>query len=1476
MEEFSDLPFIDEVVPPVAKALSELGYVTDVHRDIGAKALQAVVTEATGSARVVYVASHGKPSEDNPHRVDVVPADGRVGSGMDAAHWVDDAQQSGVPMLFLFDLCRSGRAARLPHLVHGSQTPVNAWVIAASGTDEDAYDGRFSIALAKVLNDIAENRLDTDPSRSHVSFKTVARQIQLRVEKMSGISQSVHSTPMDPAAEEPDLPFFPNRAFDPIAAKIADVDPALREFLDRDARHFAEKAGTQFVGRRSQLRALAPWLDDVEAGGLRVVTGNPGVGKSALLGVLACAAHPELVAVAERVRKRLWAQNPLGCPSPIKRLAAVHARGRTAGQVLASIAHQLDLDLTAEAAVDASVLAGLLPDAGEVPAVIVDALDETDDPTAVCAELVRLAGAVRSDGRPVVRMVVGTRPWPQFSALLDSARAVDGLIDLDNADPEEVRLDLVDHLTSFLAEMSGYELPHMRAIRDRLAHAVADRLTPPPGHRAEWGSFLVAGIFTRYLKRVRAADSVEAATELGHSVPTTLPRVLDLDLDANPEGHHIRAILAAIAQAKGEGIPLEIALPLAGVFTDIDAAHARALLPDALFYLRTTPDGDGTLLYRLFHQGLVDHLTQPTTGTATPTPDDVLTHLLDTHTTHDGSLRSWDTAPPYLLRHAPAYAQAADRLDELLVDTEFLVHGDPATLVPAFLHAHEALLSRAIYRASIGFHRDTDPATRRRFLALDAARHGATPLTSAFTERAEESTWMPVAATGGRIDPACRDTLTGHTGGVSAVACTVLDGRPIAVTGSWDGTVRVWNLTTGRQHGQPLTGHTGGVSAVACTVLDGRPIAVTGSWDCTVRVWNLTTGDQVGQPLTGHNDIVNAVACTVLDGRPMAVTGAEDDTVRVWNLTDLIPDQVNAVACTVLDGRPIAVTGAEDDTVRVWNLTTGQQHGQPLTGHTGMVNAVACTVLEGRPIAVTGAEDDTVRVWNLTTGQQHGQPLTGHTGGVLAVACTVLEGRPIAVTGAEDDTVRVWNLTTGQQHGQPLTGHTGGVLAVACTVLEGRPIAVTGAEDGTVRVWNLTTGQQHGQPLTGHTGTVNAVACTVLDGRPIAVTGATDETVRVWNLTTGQQHGAPLTGHTSRVDAAACTVLDGRPIAVTGSWDETVRVWDLTTGRQHGRSLTGHTDQVDAVACTVLDRRPIAVTGSWDGTVRVWDLTTGRQHGRSLTGHRGRVQAVACTVLDGRPIAVTGAEDDTVRVWNLTTGRQHGRSLTGHTGGVSAVACTVLDGRPIAVTGASDKTVRVWNLTTGRQRGRSLTGHTGQVYAVACTVLDGRPIAVTGASDKTVRVWNLTTGQQHGAPLTGHTSRVNAVACTVLDGRPIAVTGAEDDAVRIWDLTTGRQHGRPLTGHTGQVYAVACTVLDGRPIAVTGAEDRTVRVWDLTTRQCIDRIPLPTPCEALAAGAGNRLVVGFDSDVAFLTRVSPRSRERRTPGRPDTTTPEDS
>jgi WD40 repeat protein len=57
----------------------------------------------------------------------------------------------------------------------------------------------------------------------------------------------------------------------------------------------------------------------------------------------------------------------------------------------------------------------------------------------------------------------------------------------------------------------------------------------------------------------------------------------------------------------------------------------------------------------------------------------------------------------------------------------------------------------------------------------------------------------------------------------------------VAVTAGKDKAVRVWDLGAG-QLTRTLTGHAGQVAAVACTILDGGPVAV--NWDGTARVWS--------------------------------------------------------------------------------------------------------------------------------------------------------------------------------------------------------------------------------------------------------------------------------------------------------------------------------------------------------------------------------------------------------------------------------------------------------------------------------------------------------------------------------------------------------------------------------------------------------------------------------------------------------------
>ncbi|MEZ7125634.1 hypothetical protein ACBR40_09870 [Nonomuraea sp. AD125B] len=78
-----------------------------------------------------------------------------------------------------------------------------------------------------------------------------------------------------------------------------------------------------------------------------------------------------------------------------------------------------------------------------------------------------------------------------------------------------------------------------------------------------------------------------------------------------------------------------------------------------------------------------------------------------------------------------------------------------------------------------------------------------------------------------------------------------MNGRPVIVSGGVDRTVRMWDLATRKQLGDPLTGHDRGVVALAVTQVNGRPIALTAGEDRTVRTWDLLTREQTGDSLVG-------------------------------------------------------------------------------------------------------------------------------------------------------------------------------------------------------------------------------------------------------------------------------------------------------------------------------------------------------------------------------------------------------------------------------------------------------------------------------------------------------------------------------------------------------------------------------------------------------------------------------------------------
>ena len=99
-------------------------------------------------------------------------------------------------------------------------------------------------------------------------------------------------------------------------------------------------------------------------------------------------------------------------------------------------------------------------------------------------------------------------------------------------------------------------------------------------------------------------------------------------------------------------------------------------------------------------------------------------------------------------------------------------------------------------------------------------------------------------------------TLSGHQDRVTAVAIT--PDNTNVVTGSWDGTAKIWSRLTGILR-HTLVGHNAEINTVAVS-FDGKYI-VTGSWDNTAKIWNRHTGELL-HTLVGHTDGIISVVIT--------------------------------------------------------------------------------------------------------------------------------------------------------------------------------------------------------------------------------------------------------------------------------------------------------------------------------------------------------------------------------------------------------------------------------------------------------------------------------------------------------------------------------------------------------------------------------------------------------------------------------------
>ena len=370
-------------------------------------------------------------------------------------------------------------------------------------------------------------------------------------------------------------------------------------------------------------------------------------------------------------------------------------------------------------------------------------------------------------------------------------------------------------------------------------------------------------------------------------------------------------------------------------------------------------------------------------------------------------------------------------------------------------------------------------------------------------------------------------TLEGHSGEVESVSFSPDSSRLASACGG----VWVWDLGPDPLPAIQIS-HGGAARSVAFSP-DGLRLA-SGSWDGTVQLWDGTSGTSI-TTLKGHSSVVSSVTFSP-DGSRLA---SASNTVRLWDSrTDHVAgpsvhfDTLYTVAFSPDGSKLASVPASNNKTILLRDGITGI-YIATLEGHSGSIGFMIF-LADGSRLA-SASEDGTIRLWDISGAGCCITTFEGHSSWVGSIAIPADGSRLASASG--DTTIRLWDSSTGACIGI-LRGHSGPVRTVIFSP-DGQRLA-SASQDESVWLWDGRTGA-HIITLAGHSSWVLSLAFSP-DGLWFA-SASEDHTIRLWDSRTGN-HITTLNEHSDWVKSVIFAA-DGSRL-ISKSWGKNLLLWDIT------------------------------------------------------------------------------------------------------------------------------------------------------------------------------------------------------------------------------------------------------------------------------------------------------------------------------------------
>ena len=375
-----------------------------------------------------------------------------------------------------------------------------------------------------------------------------------------------------------------------------------------------------------------------------------------------------------------------------------------------------------------------------------------------------------------------------------------------------------------------------------------------------------------------------------------------------------------------------------------------------------------------------------------------------------------------------------------------------STLVNTLLHSEkpipfEFLINGTFLRTSIDDYLTANGISSETTLTVEYVRAIIPPL---YLASFEHDDWVS------SVDVLSGTSLVGRTPAAPP-------GQERILSASYDGLLRVWNMSSEILGTSPSAGSGGHLSSIKAAKFISRNQIASSGLDRTVRLWKYTEDVEAFTAslspqieLYGHKAGVDSLAIHHRSSR--ILTGSGDHAVGIWSTKKSDAPAVPAVL--------LPSSASRSSKRRKLSTSTNTPQRGPLAMMKSHTAAVSSTIFAPNDptVAYSTSWDHTLRTWDLPTASLVDTRSTSHA--LLSLAPFPDLNLLAAGTSARHITLIDPRASATTVSAMTLRGHTNAVVSLARDPDSAYGL-VSGSHDGTCRVWDVRSSRSEKEGVIG-------------------------------------------------------------------------------------------------------------------------------------------------------------------------------------------------------------------------------------------------------------------------------------------------------------------------------------------------------------------------------------------------------------------------